>query len=417
MWDIFGARVAAWVEQDKAPLNLWRVLLAHEIGYTYAADHTTATTGGYHWFDIYERSIKPGISYLGLADFMYAPSPLPEDGTWVSPQTYDALYRFLCYSGVSTNLLTQAQAAADVLVISGNVSLTEIQSGQLEPLYHTAGTQHIPPAGTSYYVVLKNGTIELGKYGFDADLEVEATLPYTPTVAPFVLGVPYPAGLTRVDLTDGDGNVLSSLIASDHPPSVTVQFPNAAGVTLDGVQTIQWTGSDPDGEALAYSVLYSKDDGATWNAIAADITETSFAVDFAAIPGSSSALIKVLASDGFHTASDVSDQPFSVPAKPPVAGIVSPPDGAHFTVGEQINLQGYAVDLEEGMIASDSLSWSSNLDGALGTGSIREVTLSEGTHTLTLDVSGEAVSVTTTVVVEAAPPPGSIYMYLPLMHR
>lgn len=418
MWDEFTPRVVAWVEQDKSPLNLWRVLLAHELGYTYETGHTTATTGGYHWFDIFERTIKPEISYLGLADFMYAPSPLPEQDTWVSPQTYFSLYTDLCFSGSPPFKPAQAQAADDVLVISGNVSLTETQSGQLDPLVRTAGTQLIPPEGSSYFVVLKNGSTELGKYGFDADLELGETRTYTPTVTSFAFGAPYPAGLNRVDLTDRYGHVLSSRTASAHPPTVTLQFPNAAGLTLDGVQTIQWTGSDPDGDALTYSVLYSKDNGVTWNAIGAEISETSYEVDFAAIPGSSSALIKVLASDGFHTASDIPDQPFSVPDKLPVAGIVSPPHGGHFTVGEQINLQGYAVDLEEGMVASDSLSWSSNLDGALGTGSILEVTLSEGTHTLTLDVGSGAVSLTTTVVIEAAPPPSEgSYTYLPLVLR
>ena len=62
-------------------------------------------------------------------------------------------------------------------------------------------------------------------------------------------------------------------------------------------------------------------------------------------------------------------------AKPPVVGIISPSAGAHFKIGEQIKLQGYAADLEEGMVPSSNLSWSSNLDGALGTGDAREVTL------------------------------------------
>ena len=246
-------------------------------------------------------------------------------------------------------------------------------------------------------------------------MEVDVSEVYTPTIAPFVLSVPYPAGVNRVELIGRYGKLLSSRVASAHPPTVTVQFPNAAGLTLGGVETIQWAGSDPDGEALSYAVLYSKDNGVTWNVIGAGITGTNYAVDFTTIPGSSSALIKVLASDGFHTAGDVSDQPFNVPAKPPVAGIVSPPDGAQFKVGEQIKLQGYAVDLEEGMVAPGSLSWSSDLDGALGAGSAREVTLSEGTHTITLDVGGGAASATTTVVVRTGPE--RFYTYLPLVLR
>lgn len=72
----------------------------------------------------------------------------------------------------------------------------------------------------------------------------------------------------------------------------------------------------------------------------------------------------------------------------------------------------------KGATRSDSLSWSSDLDGALGTGDAGEVTLSEGTHTITLDVSGAVVSATTTVVVEVPPPPPErFYTYLPLVLR
>jgi len=48
----------AWVTQKKAPRDLWRALLAHQVGHTYGLSNNTATTGGYHWFDVYERSIK-----------------------------------------------------------------------------------------------------------------------------------------------------------------------------------------------------------------------------------------------------------------------------------------------------------------------------------------------------------------------
>ncbi|HSJ59026.1 MAG TPA: hypothetical protein VLC95_17695, partial [Anaerolineae bacterium] len=406
----------AWLTQKKAPHNIWRALLAHEVGHTHGLSDTITGTGGYHWFDVYERSVKPEYTSEGLADFMFVPPMLAEEWDWVSPRTYTALYQEFCYGGMRTSPVTEALSAADVLVISGRVSLTTPQSGQLEPVIRTTGTERVPPAGSSYFVVLKNGSTELGRYGFDAYVGVDGAEPYTPTEAPFVMAVPYLAGVDRVELTNNWGGVLASRTASAHPPAVAVQFPDAAGLTLEGVETIQWAGSDLDGDTLTYAVLYSKDNGATWNAIGAGITETSYDVDFTTIPGSASALIKVLATDGFHTAGDVSDEPFTVPAKPPVAVIVSPPVGAVFKVGEQIKLQGYAVDLEEGTVASGSLSWSSVLDGALGAGGLREVTLSEGTHTITLDVGGGAASATTTVVVQVPPPsPEKLHIYLPLV--
>ncbi len=105
-----------------------------------------------------------------------------------------------------------------------------------------------------------------------------------------------------------------------------------------------------------------------------------------------------------------------MPAKPSIPVIISPLAGAHFKVGEKIKLQGYAIDLQQGMLGPDGLSWSSNLDGPLGAGSTRELALSEGTHTITLLVADSSASVTTTLVVEAPPPASQGHaVYLPLL--
>lgn len=70
--------------------------------------------------------------------------------------------------------------------------------------------------------------------------------------------------------------------------------------------------------------------------------------------------------------------------QPPVAKILAPRDGASFTAGETIALEGQGTDPEDGALSGAALAWSSSRDGALGSGASLSVTLSVGAHTLSL---------------------------------
>jgi len=220
---------------------------------------------------------------------------------------------------------------------------------------------------------------------------------------PFGMVITYPVGLNRVELTRGTTTLLSSRVASANAPTVTVTFPNAAGLTLSGNQNIQWTGGDADGDPLTYNILYSRDNGATWIGVASGITTTSSVLDFAGVPGSSSGRIKVQVSDGFNSAEDVSDNPFNVANKPPTAAIISPPANSNFNAGETVVLQGSGLDLEDGSLGDSALSWRSTKDGTLGTGRLLEKTLSAGRHTITVTVTDSGgLSHSTSVQVSVA---------------
>jgi hypothetical protein len=84
-------------------------------------------------------------------------------------------------------------------------------------------------------------------------------------------------------------------------------------------------------------------------------------------------------------------------------------------VGAQIILQGMATDLEDGPLDPAGLVWSSDVDGALGTGDNLIVSdLSQGAHTLTLaaqDSSGAWGYATARVIV------GGSGVSLPLILR
>ena len=88
----------------------------------------------------------------------------------------------------------------------------------------------------------------------------------------------------------------------------------------------------------------------------------------------------------------------------PSVTISSPANGASFTSGSSISFAGSASDAEDGDL-TDSLVWTSSLDGQIGTGGSFSVTLNDGTHTITasaIDSGGLTGSASITVVVQPA---------------
>ena len=375
----------AWGQVASSFLGTQRLVLAHEIGHNKGLMHSEETTGGRHWFDVYERKIKnPTINQDELRGMMEPTDFGGEPHHWISPASYRFLMDKMCSGGSNPQAAAeQSPAASDNLIVTGTVKNLAVAAGTLDPMYRiTTAPSQIPSAGAPYCVKLENaaGGV-LNQYCFSVSFEGEGGTPAA--VMPFGMSVPYPAGLSRVELTKGT-TVLSSRQASANPPAVTLTFPNASGLTLSGVQDVTWTGSDPDGGTLTYSLLHSRDNGATWTGIASNIVGNSYALDFSSLPGGANSLIKVIVSDGFRSAEDVSDNAFGVANKPPTAAIVSPPTDTSFPANTKLTLQATGADLEDGSLGDAAFNWSSDRDGALGSGQILETNLSTGTHTITL---------------------------------
>ncbi len=416
--------VAAFGNDTETP-DRWRRTFAHEVGHNLGLLHPEPdlTTNGAHWFDVYDRVIKPvpaGVSGDQLLDFM-VPERL-ESEAWISPTNYKYLIGKMCSAtSATTSTGFGPSQGGDNLIVSGIISNTTPAGGTLKPLFRlsTVPTSTLPN-GSQYCVNLKDASENLlSNYCFDQSFDGDSETPTDATV--FSMVIPYPAELARVELTEGaTGSVLSLQAASAHAPSVTVTFPYTAGLTLSGDQTITWAGSDTDSDPLTYDVLYSRDNGTTWIGVGAQITGTSYSLDFSKLPGTdgASGLIKIMVSDSFYSAQDISTHSFTVGNKPPVATIMSPSSGALFYTGPQIVLEGTGVDPEDSSLGVSSLSWGSSKDGALGTGQLLEANLSSGAHTITLTVTdSKGLNDTASIAVMVVQSTSKSYLFLPLIIR
>jgi uncharacterized repeat protein (TIGR01451 family) len=222
---------------------------------------------------------------------------------------------------------------------------------------------------------------ELAAYGVDVVADLDAPGPAT-----FSQIIPFDQQARSIVLLQ-NGQVKATRTASPNPPSVTLISPNG-GETLNGPTTVvSWNANDTDGDPLTYELDYSIDGGSSWRGIAANLTSTSYTVDLSRYPGSSQTLYRVIASDGFRSAEDRSNAVFTTPTQAPAASITTPGPNSIFVGDQVVTLAGIAFDAEDGLIEGDQLVWSSNLNGALGSGSslsISAAVLQEGTHTITL---------------------------------
>jgi hypothetical protein len=119
--------------------------------------------------------------------------------------------------------------------------------------------------------------------------------------------------------------------------------------------------------------------------------------------------------------SDDDGGPTGPPVVPggPTATITSPAANSAYTTGQRIEFRGTATDDEDGVLPDASLAWSSDRDGAMGTGtSLDYKDLSVGSHTVRLtatDSDGLQGFATVAVTVNEVPilppiPPGAVLL-------
>jgi hypothetical protein len=169
------------------------------------------------------------------------------------------------------------------------------------------------------------------------------------------------------------------------------------------VVTLGWSASDPDGDALSFDVAYSRDNGATFQPVATNLSGSSAQIDTAQLGGSGTAILRVTASDGVNSA-HADSAPFVMANKPPQPYILTPADNTHVHYGQLVNFSGMALDAQDGTVDNTGLVWKDKDNNTLGNGSELSLdSLPVGSNVITLQATnsvGQSASASVTVIVD-----------------
>ncbi|MGA0001747.1 MAG: zinc-dependent metalloprotease family protein, partial [Steroidobacteraceae bacterium] len=246
------------------------------------------------------------------------------------------------------------------------------------------------------------------------------------SVGPFTINVPFSANVTSELTTFGSvisGSYLNTRTASgtevlaeassggkpssrtsrlEHTWSIASVQPGAV-VTLE-VDAQAGANSENDNFAFSYAI-----GAGPWINLGTLLNGTARQVLSTQLPSSTSGLVQVRVVDTDRTSGRGNIDQLSVyrirvvsagdpGEQAPVVTITSPAAGATVSFGNSVQFTATASDYEDGNLGS-ALSWSSSLDGNLGTGaSVATSGLSLGTHVVTASVTDSASNTSTDTV-------------------
>jgi len=256
---------------------------------------------------------------------------------WISPHTYRKLFDspFLQPNANLASLslpdfqFETEETGSGTLLVSGviypNGTVAQPEIVRLEGAFANAAASFTPPdttpTGDDYCLnILGADNSVLAERCFDAGFEdMETGEPLDSSTFFFTLPeVPFEQ-VGRVTVSK-DEQIMADVSPSNSPPTVRLTYP-AGGETLFNRQTITWQADDADGDDLVFDLYYSADGGQRWLPLAIRLRATEYTIYTDQLPAGSQGLVRVVATDGFHTATSQSERPFAI--APPLENSLS----------------------------------------------------------------------------------------------
>ena len=155
---------------------------------------------------------------------------------------------------------------------------------------------------------------------------------------------------------------------------------------------LKWETSYKGEASLQHKVFYTNNGGETWQPVGNRTREQQMQIDVTKLPGGENCRFAVQVTDGYNNASDETGE-FVVQDKPYEVFILSPLDGEVLAAGRSVLLTGQGYDPNTGEEIQEGFTWISSRDGTLGKGPLVQTRLSEGKHTIKLQIGKSTQSV------------------------
>jgi hypothetical protein len=372
---------------------------AHEMGHLLGRGHNSLSINTVGVDVEHQLRFTQGLSQImpdSKRDIMVAGQQT--EVAWVAQQSYSV---FLDDDRLQCSLPATATGGMDVLRVMG---LYDPMTGAFEEM------TILPLSGKELSPSKEDGTLTLQAYTnasvspqFSETFEMSIGLPASMDCAsdsehdvdhPVLVKAYIPAKLAggnalvdNITLSEkATGRVVFAANRSAHAPEAQLE-PLPQGATHNQQLTIEWQGSDADGDDLSYYLQYSHNNGKSWVPLVTGTSETSFTFDVDEVPASThgEGVVRLLATDGFHSSETTMVLGAMGEDGAPDVYLVTPNPDDEFSRGGLVPLRASAWDREDGMISGDDVVWESDVDGVIATGRVTGVSdLSVGVHTITV---------------------------------
>jgi hypothetical protein len=219
---------------------------------------------------------------------------------WISNDSYSGVL-----NGFEMNILERAQQIA-VLFIRGKIR----NNGALkiEPSYvlsNTYITSNMQQMNGNYSIILINGNETIYSINFTPIYSISGdNLSDDLTNSSyFSFSLPYNQTFTKILFTN-KSNILSQFNVTQNTPTINITYPDSAKA-IENKVNITWNATDADGDAIYYAVLISEDGGGNYTTLDLDLNRSYYELDPNDFTSGSDYVVKILATDGINTGSNV----------------------------------------------------------------------------------------------------------------